>query len=349
MINEELDNPSNPLLPLEPVVVTPVYGADSFKVVAKADDLSSETYLEITDPATGEVLTVPSRFIRAMGHTGNALTTAHKMKTEKQREQYHPLNLFENLAPADSGSQRGKIIVSGANILEIGIPVLTWCDETQVHVVKKNNSGISNPNPPVVNKAGWKLSLTGFLDETLGFANWDDLDGICNLVEYMGNKQGLSTQLALTVPKKGAKLTAGLALQEYARSGVVPEMKTQTVRKKLIDAGYRNGKKGQIAALTVEVDRRQVAIAVGISKEVSWTTETRNREARESLTAVMIQSPNAWRMVDLTGLMADDGKFVHRSNYTMATWFTLIPEEDWARLSPGLSSVAKVATGRSWF
>ena len=326
----------------EPVIESSIYSSGEFRIIIKVDDLASETYLEIKDSTNGEVVTIPSRFLRAMGSLTTPLTNMHKSKSQKQMDAHHPLDLFENLAPIYSLT-RDKVIIAGSNANEIGVPLLVWHNETQAHLLSKN--GITLPKQV----AGWRLGLTGFLDESLGFAAWNDLDGIVRLVEHMGNQQGLSTQLALTVPRKGAKLTAGLALQEYARTYTQPEMRTKDVRKKLIDAGYRNGKKGQIAALTVEVDGKSVVIAVGISKEVNWVTDSRNKEAVESITPIMTQSPNPWLPVNLSGLMDKDGRFAFRNNYALPVWFTLMPQEDWDRLSLGISSVAKIDRGRSWF
>jgi len=191
------------------------------------------------------------------------------------------------------------------------------------------------------------LTLIGFPEEILGFAVWNDLDAITRLSQYMKNKKGLSAQLGLTVPTKGNKLTSSLVLQEYAKGNSIPKMTTNVIRKKLADAGYTNSKKkSQIAPLVVEVDGKQVVIAIGISRYTSYLA--RSVSPGQIVSAIVSSSSSEWRVVNLEGLLKEN-KLTNKLYYSNPIWFTLIPENNWNQISPGIPMVAKIDRTRSWF
>jgi len=337
-----LDAPGPSVRP-EPIMKSPVIQGDTFKIVVKLDDLLGEAYAEITEPSTGEVIIVPSKFIRAMSSIGQPFSLLHREKINMQRNAHHPLDLFGDLVNAGESSDRIKVIVSGTNINEIGIPVLTWQSEAPAHIVKKKENNI------IVNPiSGWRLTLTGFPDEVLGFAAWNDLESISKLCVYMKNKKNLSAHLGLSNLEEGRKLTAGLALQEYVKANNVPSMTLRGIRKKLIDAGYDNNKKGQVAPLIVEVDGKKVIIAIGVSKDITYYSIGDSNEAQRRITSILTSGTNGIRSVDLTQLLVEN-KLTYRRHYSIPVWFTSIPESDWTRMSPGIPVVAKIDASRSWF
>ena len=79
---------------------------------------------------------------------------------------------------------------------EYFFPYLLWApkDKTNNKLLKTKSAN------------GWKLSLSGFENLTLGFAEWNDLDGIKRLISMMSDEENLAAMAALLDPKQSENL-----------------------------------------------------------------------------------------------------------------------------------------------
>ena len=341
-------NPESPDIK-NPVFQSDRYKNDKFSLVAKINDLAEHAYLEIMEEATGKVFIIPEKIVRTIRSADNVLRETHIAKTKMQQSYRHPLNFFSNLYSLknDGEGNASVIMVIGTSLSDLGAPMLTWQNELQISIINigKKDTGRHNGS------SGWKLTLNGFKEEVLGFAKWNDLEALTSLVSQLNNKRGLTITLSLSAADKATQLTAGLALREYVKEGLVPEMETKSIRKSLINAGYRNGGDGQVAPLIVEVDGEKSVIAVGVSKQIEGFTanEGENRETHTEIESTLSSSLPSLRRVDLESLLPNKGRLTYKRGYTTTIWFTAIPEEKWNNFISGIPSVAKIDRSRSWF
>ena len=79
------------------------------------------------------------------------------------------------------------------------IPFLVWHEEPTDYMAKGTH--------------GWKLYLTGFAEGAIGFANWNDGEGIIKLIDSMSDVESLKVIASLTYPDM-ANVTSVLSLSE---------------------------------------------------------------------------------------------------------------------------------------
>lgn len=299
---------------------------NGFTTVAKVDSLEGENYIEITEEASGEKIIIPSRFYNGSVPVSLFVDVATK-KTEMQREAFHPTKFASNLI-SSSKSPRGETLALSDSLV-IGTPMLVWVSESQRF----------NINSPVGNQAsGWKIELSGITGAPLGFAKWDDVEGINRLVSYLGEREALSIQLALAKPEQAAILYSSDTLVRLIREGSIPPVSQKEMKKSFVDAGLKNQRhKTKIIRLEVTIDGTTTPIALGVMQN---TYATRTARFDEHIRTGM----SGWIEVEAASfpLSISRGRWSNK-------WLTRMTQEQWDSISLGVGVHARVGKGNVWF
>lgn len=306
-----------------------------YTLSAHADTLSDENYFRIIEDSTGEEVTIPSRFIKFLNNASYSFNDVVSKKSIMQQKTNLPTELSSNLVFA-SPNDESRIILTGSDASTIGTPMLVWVRETSRNIQEKNGYGSETP----LQAAGWRLELSGISEAPLGFAKWDDIDGIRNLISHMGDGNALSVQLVLTAPERAKILRASDTLIQLVRGNNLPVMLPIEVKKTFKQIGLSQNGKGQIVQLQVPVDGVYSVVAIGIVKKNVWGQDFWMPEHQTRLGRL-----SGWIQVDPTNpSMMASGK-----NKTRPIWITRLTREQWNTIEPALGINCSVGNKSSWF
>lgn len=213
-----------------------------FTLSVQLDEKDGAPYFLITNDKTKEQMLLPTDMLDSFigSFEGNAYLL-HEMKEAQSnilRKINHPLKRFDDL-----GDTMGKALTKSDknpksfSILcekedERGTPILDWTYNLDTLKETDNNFGTGSNNVPNITtqisgrqvrqpsrnpniknvsglapRSGWRLTFRGVKDNiTLGFAPWDDVEAIDDLVNKMRTPDPLHVALTLISPNESMKL-----------------------------------------------------------------------------------------------------------------------------------------------
>lgn len=317
--------------------------------------VGAPAYVRITDQAGGTI-DVPLAAL-----TGSAEVIALITKTMTAQNQ--------NAKRAYAGKARTYGLVSKktgktfapprGNPGTPGTPILVWVDNPTQHAVNGQATG-----------SGWGLYLAEAQIPRLGFACWDDLDGIRNLANLANNPETLYAMAALTHPKQMTLLTAIMTAATLIDHPNLPEHPLTALEQLLLQPGIGSepstGWNTEIAHLTIEGPRdERVVVGAGIKAPFTkvdaflWDREhgTTNLSAvqRWNATVDRVDAETAtWRKNAETVLAADGWRLVDLSQVnpngyrdTAVMWVTRLDEDMWQSILPVARQRSHIALWRT--
>jgi hypothetical protein len=239
----------------------------------KTEDYYSEPYVRCERGTPGdadyEVLNVPLQVVRFLGSTGREMGVESDAKTDDA--------LKTGLMKCWESTNDIKVCLIGHTPKVEGTPFLAW-----------KRAKVSGDN--TVSKSGWGLSLAGTDNLEAGFAEWDDEEAICELIESMKTPKNIIALSGLLNPTETSKLSARMAASALKGNRSLPRIDIPLVREILetsgliistafnekypnrtIFKGYRGGAMRLLTikvpgtkrdGVTIEVKKVPVAIAV---------------------------------------------------------------------------------------
>jgi len=332
-MTQDNENPS-------PALSGTPYTISGCEIQVHADNPYSTPYV-VAKAGDGETITIPSKFLEALGYQAARLGADGFEIIDKARREH--LGIFED--PRLEATQRGGIFAlkEQYNGVAEGIPLIAWTSRRGDY-----------------EKSGWRLTLSGAEQATVGFAQWDDSNAVENLIGMMSDPETVITMAGMNDPEIISQLSARMTAVSMRASRSLPRINLPKVRKVLVDAGVvgANGSSGRTKAeaarmrlLNVKVGDVKVPVAVainpplcpagfvGLSEEeqraLSWPERQQRltemlaplrtewlRRVREEMEA------KGWRLIELPRPRQPWG---HREMECL--WVTLIDANTWSGLS----------------
>jgi hypothetical protein len=273
---------------------------------------------------------------------GKLNTEASDRFDRMRREENHPTLLDTNLV--SSGLREMVVRKEDATraLREEGVPCLRW--------VRKWDGD-----------PGWQLSMTG-VSESLGFAAWDDPDGIRHIIDQIDDQASLATIVALTSPEKALELTSRQIFNGLRREKAIPPMTTSIVMKMLTMGGLGRSRESDdrtkigMRPLKIQSGKIRTAVAIEVISPIKPFSTPRlefkssesgdERAKRENLINATFRrkwdnsfstlaQEEGWRFVDV-GYASSSNPY--------SKWITLIPAELWEDLIPAIREARGLMT-----
>jgi hypothetical protein len=330
----ELNIPAGPL-PLNPQQETP------FAITPVINDpRTGERGIEIvTDD--GMTLAIPQKFLEALAtHSARANQALNTALNEIRLAALNPTAL--GLRKLEVGGNYLTAYVSGSHegSPEDGTPVLTWMP-FQLKSVRHQAA-----------EGGWALQLHGSPAQ-LGFAAWDDPEGLTTLVQAMDDPESLFALGGLIDGDSIAALSSRILARELRRGRQLPGIDLGKVRRVLqanrLDAASRGFEDDKYGAprgrvLTIKSEGVQVPVAVAVvgAPRIPGTRTNRstplqndvlrhwNEEWHEQVTAALVGA--GWRKVDLPLPRGFTGRYDYEAPRGVR-YFTRIDPETWGSVA----------------
>lgn len=337
-------------IPAGPVRLTPS-NRNGIVATAILDDPSTGARsLEIVG-ADGQTLIIPQPFLEALaGTAGRADSDMTAELNKLRRAAIDPTAL--GLRKIENKPNQ-YVLADHEGDIEDGIPVMSW--------VPFSTTPTRNQQP---SEGGWTLKLHG-AHAQLGFAAWDDIDGLTDLVDAMRDPESLFALGGLIDADSIGALTSRLLARDLRRGRSLPGIDLGKVRKILTAAGLDAASRGfepgerygspRGRVITIKSDSTQVPVAVAVSGAVSKprslggntrqhysvaTQETAewNEEWLAQVTTAMTAA--GWRQVDLPLPQSFTGTYAYQSQRKIA-YFTRLDAEQWGSVARAAERVAR--------
>lgn len=215
---------SNIIIAKTPTLTLSSKSSGDFTLSAQINEINSVPYYLITNDKTKEKMCLPTElfqaFLATFSDASYLLNQVKQAQSDLLRKVNHPLKRFTDLASSkrdkvDRNDDNPKTICIYSEVInDRGVPILEWVYDlnslkspignTKIIKVGTNKWTLETPqSPSLPPRSGWKLTLVGIKDEiVLGFAGWDDVTAIDNLIEKMRTPELLYITLALLDPEE---------------------------------------------------------------------------------------------------------------------------------------------------
>lgn len=311
-------------------------------------DLNGEVRLRLVLNG-GEELILPYEILPLVGQNAGRMQGALTSYLEAARlEEYKPSKRFESekLMPRKKNGQRTSNIYTrpGFELNDDSTPYIIW---------KKNESGVH----------GWALTMAGIDDVVLGWASWDDPQGVDSLISNLDDVDSCLAIAGIVAPTPTAQMSARIAAKVLRSGRKLPGINVAKVRSIFESSNLQtpetisNWNAAQIKTLAIDSGDKKVPVAVAIAAPSKFTgqrtlsdDETRGLtwpQRRQLETDILqplvdewlvkakkIVIESGWRIVDLP---------VARNHYGTGNdtfWITLINPELWSNVSAAAHEAA---------
>jgi hypothetical protein len=289
---------------------------------------------------------------------------------------YHPLSLLvgqESLKPKASLENSEFVVEDLARVTSLvpknttdltfdGIPVLEWGVKNSENNQRNRYGARLSPSLNLNPEHGWRLYLTGAEKSTIGFASWNNLEAIENLVRQTQDSETLLIVSGITDPETTSTLTSRLNAREILEERAIKRITLKPLKKILSDNDFatpendsRNNR-ALLRVLSIKFGKKNLPVACAIlvpttrRMEQDWENYSAQHHAdlntpngrgklytlkqdfikleREKWQKRLIETINSdseWRVVDLPS--PDLGWRYREREYV---WVTPLNEETWS-------------------
>jgi hypothetical protein len=274
--------------------------------------LDGEAWALVSYP-DGRHLRIPLDMLSALARNAGTMEHEISVSLDELRRRFADLSAREGLQAVNlAGNQ---FVLPGADVNEDGTAVLSWVSGRPV--------GRWNQEPSEV-VPGWRLTLAGAAGTTVGFAKWDNVDGVNGLIEAMSDSETLVAMAGMTSPQAVARMSSRVTARRLRSARALPAIDLKKVRQVLTDAGltsqYRSGySAGRLRLLALDNGGRKIPVAAlvmppaiparALTPEESvlpyanrvQVQENLNAEKRAEWTAQVVaeMTKAGWRSLDL--------------------------------------------------
>lgn len=295
----------------------------------------------------GSTLEVPAHFLHALSMRSSSMQSAIVNETDKLRREYNGEVTSFGVKSNRKLGDTGYVLETETEIAD-GTPVLLW---------HKDNTGNHE-------KTGWKIYLFGTKEAFIGFARWDDKQGLLNLIEQMRDPESMFTISGLMHPETTSKLAARMAAARMRTARQLPGIDLKKARAILEAAELTSNTTsnasryygGRIRLLKIVSGGKEVPVAVAVMGPTPTQAQLNLTEEEAALPyyqkqqiieqrTEMIRKPwqekaakafeeAGWRIVNLP---EPHGSW---STTVKVTWATRIDSETWSTIQAAATTAA---------
>lgn len=348
---------------ITPVYVGNIASDDSGSLIPEVVSLEGEVRVRLV-LASGEEFILPVEVLGLLGSNSMRLKREITICLEQaRREEYHPSKRHdkESITHIKTFAQNQRGFSNRANKNEDYPTTYIKADgdfskESTPYLVWKQNAEKMH---------GWALGLVGVTDINVGWAAWDDTEGVDELIATMSDVETCIAISGIVAPTETAQMVARLSASALRTGRKLPGINNTKVRKILSEGSglasppeISNWNASQIKSLTITSGDKKIPVAVAITapnkfpnqktltpyelKDMEWSVRRKLEfDILEPLVKkwlvdaerTMIES--GWRLLSLpmrTGYNDGLGKVL---------WFTLITPELWANVSAAANETAR--------
>lgn len=317
--------------------------------------LEGEVRLRMT-LASGEDIILPLETLTLLGQNANRMQSElHRSLEEARFQKYYPTSRFpENTFGESRGLQSRTrraayvsklLFLKDSNIYEDGTPYISW---------SPNESG----------EHGWKLSLIGIEDAPIGWAAWNDPNGVDELISMLHDKESCIAIAAIMAPSQTSEMSARVAAKALRSGRKLPGINIPKVRKVFQDAGLNNTgaseyNNAQVKILAIASGDKRVPVAVAVAAPMKFPNQPtldeeaaramnwqQRRQAEDDLVKPLVEewvkkadkafADAGWRVIDLP-----KPKYYYGYSQGSGTrWYTLINPELWSNVAAAATQAA---------
>lgn len=340
---------------VKPVFVGNEVSNEHATLIPEVITLEGEVRLRMT-LSNGQDLILPLETLTLLGQNANRMQSELNRSLEEARflKHYPAARYEENKFSESKGGNRSRrmatyiskvLYLKGTDIYSDGTPFLAW---------SPNESGVH----------GWKLSLIGIDDSPIGWASWDDPQGVDELVTMLSDQESCVAIAGIVAPTQTSEMSARIAAKALRSGRKLPGINIAKVRKVFEDAGISNSgateyANPQVKVLAISSGDKRVPVAVAVSapskfknqpelseEQLQGLTWQQRRQAEEELMKPLVEewgkkldkafSDAGWRAIDLP-----KPRYYYGYSQGGATnWYTLINPELWSNVSAAATQAA---------
>lgn len=234
-----------------PLYVGPAIDFQGYSLVPEVLSLDGQRRLRISDK-NGNELFIPEEFLPALAQRGNHVQQVLRNTVDRLRQDFH--NPAEHYPVVISGR---AIVLPEEDPSTDGTPFIEW-----------KTIGSGDRETPQ-NTHGWRLTLGGATTCTVGFATWNDLPGIANLVSMLSDPETCITMGSMIDPQPVQEMCSRIAARSLRSARAFPAVNLNKARKVLSNAAIPAGTGGNTDALlrllTIKSGGKDVAVAVAVA------------------------------------------------------------------------------------
>lgn len=360
----------------------PINTSDDMTARVVIHDLAGQPLIEITDlRGDGQTIQLTPDQIVNLSHYANNLERDSRVLIDAHRlDAHHPLNTPALAAKLVGDDVRGLRTSDHPRVLypasaavrepdrdgltrDQGTPTMIWNGATLGHMRNPyyHRRNTTNETPET---DGWRLSLVGITDVTMGFAAWNDAEGIANLVAAMDDPEGIFVMAGMINPTEAGALSARLTARNLKNQRQLPNVQLPPIRKALTDAGLggiSDHDGGRARVLAVNVDGRKLPIAIAIMAPAipagttvlteaeregmqPWEIRQANDQRAEAARAAWVPKAKTvitnagWRVVDLPAPRLPWRTY---GSNTPVLWATKLTAQQWSGLNAAAERAAR--------
>lgn len=375
MTNTEILNPEAETAEESPLYMTQNVTAKGQRGYNVDISKASAIRLEILDrEGTGQVrifedgcedFIIPARYLSILTSSSKFLSDRMEEESDNLRYTYHgsltDFGLVLCTHPEDTPVTQihswptRTYLLPGGEIKHEGTPALRW--------TKGFNSA---------EKAGWELFLTGAAETvTLGFARWDDLVGLKQLIESMGEPENLMALGSLLNETLFATLSGNVMARDLRSARQLPGISMGKIKAVIASHGLDTGaivqytsQKAYAKLMTVKSGKVAIPIAVYLQAPYKLSSPITPAEIAEAggnnsqghvdiinqrlaeystdwvaATAAVFES-EGWRVVNLPQVENPNHYSMRNRNQPGYLWVTRFDEETWGKVAATARSMA---------
>jgi hypothetical protein len=204
-----------------------------------------------------------------------------------------------------------------------GTLVLAWVPP---ETVRNRQQAIARPG-----RTGWRLTVAGFYNIELAFADADDLAALDFVTTYLYDPESALTLAALAAPEIAGAVAAAASASAFARTSsrrpILSRSKLKAALRDILPKPENvRGEEGRasVANLALSVGKESLLVAIYLSPPSSHA----DPQAWMDQAAAALGA-RQWRQVDLPAPWFA----AHALTRYTGRWFTLYSETDWAQIS----------------
>lgn len=254
-------------------VFLPSASHNGFEIQVSVDDLNSAPRVRVENPTTGETHYLSIEAIENIRSYATGPTLRGMNAVNDMRFMYaHPA---QNPDLAGHLRQAGikPLAMADGNTAELGTWLMAKADSDGADFTEPREG---EPKMTWVvgdyagNGCGWRLVLHGSGETPLGFASWQDAEGIVRLAQMLQDRQSVFVLSGVLDSNSTARLSSRLTALSMRRARKLPAIKLKAVRDILTQARLIDGQTGNPATcargrvLSIQVDANAVPVAVAI-------------------------------------------------------------------------------------
>lgn len=330
-----------------PVFVGEPIDFNGYRIVPEVLDLDGARRIRISDKNGNELL-IPEDFLAPLTSRGNHAQSVLRSSVDAMRMAFHnPIDHYPNIIQANK-----RIVITETDAQQDGVPFIEW---RTASTDQRNNQSTNH---------GWRLSLGGAHNSTIGFAEWNDIPGIANLVTMLSDPQGCITMGSMIDPAPIQQMCARMAARTLRSARSLPAVSLAKARKILSDASVPQGATsgayacGMLRLLTIKSGDKDVPVAVAVAAphepvgtqqlteeeaRLPWQQRSALQEQYRSVTREpWIAAARAafltagWRLLDLPKPQS-----AHYGSNSPYLWATPIDAQTWGSISAAAEREAR--------